>query len=153
MKSRAWSKHRTSSGVTTYSRRVLAGSITPSERRRTKSPFWTCSGMSISSRNSVMGNTFPRSIGPVFDLQPGNQVEVLQVAGHQCRLVGKRDGSDEQIGPADLLELLVGPQTVELGRCFVGDRHDAESSQIAFRLIETLLSTLQLGSVGCLQHR
>src|SRR5436305_215842 len=45
MRSRAWSKHRTNSGVTTYSPRVPAGSTTPSDRRRTKSPFWTCSGM------------------------------------------------------------------------------------------------------------
>src|SRR5437588_7957201 len=110
MKSRAWSKHRTSSGVTTYSRRVPAGSTTPSDRRRTKSPFWTCSGMSINSRSSVMGNTFLDSVGPVLDLQARYQAEVLPVAGNQFGPFRQGDGRDEQVGPAHLLQFLVRPQ-------------------------------------------
>src|SRR5437660_4394082 len=110
MKSRAWSKHRTSSGVTTYSRRVPAGSTTPSDRRRTKSPFWTCSGMSIRSRSSVMGNLFLTSIGPVLDLQAGHLAEVLGVASYQRGPVGQGDGRDEHVGPADLLQTLDLPQ-------------------------------------------
>src|SRR5262245_15147270 len=46
---RALSKQSFSSGVTTYSRSVSSARFTPSERRKTKSPRCTRSGMSMRS--------------------------------------------------------------------------------------------------------
>src|SRR5258708_2153373 len=101
--------------------------MTPSERRRTKSPFLTCSGISISSRNSVMGKSFFASIRPVLDPQARHLAEILQVAADKCAPVGQGDGGYQEVGPADLLELLVFSQPVELGcgPCINGqDRSD-----------------------------
>src|SRR5271165_2676408 len=106
MKSRAWSKHLTSSGVTTYSPSVPAGSMTPSDRRRTKSPFWTCSGISISSRSSVMGNTFLALIGPVLQLQAWDLAVVFQVPRDQRSLVRQGNGGDQQVAPAETTQPL-----------------------------------------------
>src|SRR5262249_22938980 len=46
-------------------------------------------------------------IRPVLDLQPGNLLEVLEVSRDQRRPMGQRDADDQQVAPADLLEVLV----------------------------------------------
>src|SRR5262249_1788631 len=145
---RAWSKHFTSSGVTTYSPSVPAGSTTPSDRRGTKSSFWTCSGMSISSRGRGMDNTFLRAGRPVLGLQPRHLFEVLPVACHQRRLVRQGDAGDEQVSPADLLQPLRPEQAVELGGRGGIERDNRELGQINLGPLKPLLGTQQLLPVG-----
>src|SRR5262249_32025930 len=83
------------------------------------------------------------SIRPVLDEQAWHLAEVLQVATDQCGSVRKSNDGDQQVGPANLLELLVLPQAVELhGDCAI-DREDWQPLQIRLGLSESLLGRQQ----------
>src|SRR4051812_11820530 len=107
------------------------------------------SSTSSSRTRSSARFSFVLSVCPVLDRQAGHLAEVFQVAGNQRGMVRQRDGGNQQVRPADLFELLVRTEAVELGgRSIVNEQNLWNPGQGLLRLLKELLSALQFPSRG-----
>jgi hypothetical protein len=92
-----------------------------------------------------------RSVDPVLDLQAGHLAEVFHVAAVQRGTVGQRDGGDQQVGAADLLQLLVFPKPVELNSGWPIKGDDGYPLQIRLGFSQSLLGQQKPFAIFCLE--
>lgn len=76
----------------------------------------TCFGRSRSRLANGRSRKEESSVRPVLHLETGHLPKVPNIPGNQRCVVRQGDAGDQQVCPADLLELLVLPKPVELVR-------------------------------------
>src|SRR5207302_5454576 len=83
------------------------------------------------------------SVGPVFDFQLGDLLEVAQIASCKRRALPQSNTRDQQVAPTDFLELLVPKELFELLARRPTDGDDRQRCELPDRMVQSLLGPLQ----------